>query len=53
MDPRQRVTLVSLVPTMLPRLLDAGLDEPPTLRWALLGAARSRRRCSPAPARRA
>jgi O-succinylbenzoic acid--CoA ligase len=31
------VTLVSLVPTMLGRLLDAGLHEPPSLRWALLG----------------
>ena len=29
--------LVSLVPTMLARLLDAGLQRPPTLRWALLG----------------
>jgi O-succinylbenzoic acid--CoA ligase len=37
MDRAQRVTLVSLVPTMLSRLLDAGLREPPTLRWALLG----------------
>jgi o-succinylbenzoate---CoA ligase len=37
MDPSQRVTLVSLVPTMLARLLDAGLWEPPTLRRALLG----------------
>ena len=37
MDPAQRVTLVSLVPTMLARLLDAGLREPPTLRRALLG----------------
>jgi o-succinylbenzoate---CoA ligase len=37
MDPSQRVTLVSLVPTMLARLLDAGLREPPTLRRALLG----------------
>jgi O-succinylbenzoic acid--CoA ligase len=37
MDPGERVTLVSLVPTMLARLLDAGLGEPPTLRWALLG----------------
>lgn len=37
MDPRAGVTLVSLVPTMLSRLLDAGLREPPTLRWALLG----------------
>ncbi|HET9104541.1 MAG TPA: AMP-binding protein [Solirubrobacteraceae bacterium] len=36
-DPAARVTLVSLVPTMLSRLLDAGLREPPTLRWALLG----------------
>jgi O-succinylbenzoic acid--CoA ligase len=37
MDPVARVTLVSLVPTMLARLLDAGLREPPTLRRALLG----------------
>jgi O-succinylbenzoic acid--CoA ligase len=37
MDPRRRITLVSLVPTMLARLLDAGLHKPPTLRWALLG----------------
>jgi len=37
MDPAARVTLVSLVPTMLVRLLDAGLRDPPTLRWALLG----------------
>ncbi|MGB9184676.1 MAG: AMP-binding protein [Solirubrobacteraceae bacterium] len=37
MDPGERVTLVSLVPTMLARLLEAGLREPPTLRWALLG----------------
>jgi len=37
MDPEQRVTLVSLVPTMLARLLHAGLREPPALRWALLG----------------
>ncbi len=36
-DREQRITLVSLVPTMLARLLDAGLREPPTLRWALLG----------------
>ena len=34
---RERVTLVSLVPTMLARLLDVGLSEPPALRWALLG----------------
>jgi O-succinylbenzoic acid--CoA ligase len=37
MDPRRAITLVSLVPTMLARLLDAGLASPPTLRWALLG----------------
>ena len=37
MDPGRRITLVSLVPTMLARLLDAGLTRPPTLRWALLG----------------
>jgi O-succinylbenzoic acid--CoA ligase len=37
MDPAQAVTLVSLVPTMLARLLDAGLRDPPALRWALLG----------------
>ncbi len=37
MDPSRAVTLVSLVPTMLARLLDAGLERPPTLRWALLG----------------
>ena len=37
MDPERRITLVSLVPTMLGRLLDAGLQRPPTLRWALLG----------------
>ena len=36
-DPGERITLVSLVPTMLARLLEAGLREPPTLRWALLG----------------
>jgi O-succinylbenzoic acid--CoA ligase len=32
-------TLVSLVPTTLSRLLEAGLREPPALRWALLGGA--------------
>ena len=32
-------TMVSLVPTTLKRLLDAGLREPPALRWALLGGA--------------
>ncbi|HLY48748.1 MAG TPA: AMP-binding protein [Solirubrobacteraceae bacterium] len=37
MEPSRRITLVSLVPTMLARLLDAGLEAPPTLRWALLG----------------
>ena len=37
MSERERITLVSLVPTMLARLLDAGLRRPPTLRWALLG----------------
>ena len=36
-DRRARITIVSLVPTMLARLLDAGLERPPTLRWALLG----------------
>ncbi len=30
-------TLISLVPTTLQRLLDAGLDKPPNLRWVLLG----------------
>ena len=37
MDPARAVTLVSLVPTMLARLLDAGLERPPRLRWTLLG----------------
>ena len=37
MNPAERVTLVSLVPTMLSRLLDAGLRRPPTLRRVLLG----------------
>jgi O-succinylbenzoic acid--CoA ligase len=32
-------TIVSLVPTTLARLLDAGLRHPPALRWALLGGA--------------
>lgn len=32
-------TIVSLVPTTLARLLDAGLNDPPALRWALLGGA--------------
>jgi O-succinylbenzoic acid--CoA ligase len=34
-----RPTMVSLVPTTLQRLLDAGLRQPPALRWALLGGA--------------
>ena len=37
MNEARGITLVSLVPTMLGRLLDAGLERPPTLRWALLG----------------
>jgi o-succinylbenzoate---CoA ligase len=37
MSAERAITLVSLVPTMLSRLLDAGLKDPPTLRWALLG----------------
>ena len=37
MSAQRAITLVSLVPTMLSRLLDAGLKDPPTLRWALLG----------------
>ncbi|HET9074445.1 MAG TPA: AMP-binding protein [Solirubrobacteraceae bacterium] len=37
MDRSAGITLVSLVPTMLARLLDAGLASPPSLRWALLG----------------
>ncbi len=37
LDPERGITLVSLVPTMLARLLDAGLRAPPTLRWVLLG----------------
>jgi O-succinylbenzoic acid--CoA ligase len=37
-DP-QGPTVVSLVPTTLTRLLDAGLANPPALRWALLGGA--------------
>jgi O-succinylbenzoic acid--CoA ligase len=32
-------TMISLVPTTLQRLLDAGLRDPSTLRWALLGGA--------------
>ncbi len=33
------ITVVSLVPTMVARLLDAGVEPPPTLRWALVGGA--------------
>jgi o-succinylbenzoate---CoA ligase len=33
----QDVTLISLVATTLTRLLDAGLTDPPSLRWALTG----------------
>ncbi|HVW19077.1 MAG TPA: AMP-binding protein [Solirubrobacteraceae bacterium] len=36
---RDDATLVSLVPTTLARLLDAGLDHPPALRCALIGGA--------------
>jgi o-succinylbenzoate---CoA ligase len=32
-------TLITVVPTVLQRLLDAGLDHPPRLRWAVLGGA--------------
>jgi o-succinylbenzoate---CoA ligase len=35
----EHITLCSLVPTQLARLLDAGLERPPHLRWALLGGA--------------
>jgi O-succinylbenzoic acid--CoA ligase len=37
LDELGRATLVSLVPTQLARLLDAGLREPPRLRAVLLG----------------
>jgi o-succinylbenzoate---CoA ligase len=37
MEAEPRITLVSLVPTQLQRLLDAGLSTPPGLRWVLLG----------------
>jgi len=36
---RDRITVVSLVPTMVARLLDAGARPAPTLRWALTGGA--------------
>ncbi|HZO79812.1 MAG TPA: AMP-binding protein [Solirubrobacteraceae bacterium] len=36
-DSSESITLVSVVATMLERMLDAGLRGPPTLRWALLG----------------
>ncbi len=39
LDEPEGPTLVSLVPTTLSRLLDAGLSHPPALRWALLGGA--------------
>ncbi len=39
-DPARAITLVSLVPTMLTRLLDAGLRNPPALRWACSAGAR-------------
>jgi O-succinylbenzoic acid--CoA ligase len=35
----ERITVVSLVPTMVGRLLDAGLRRAPDLRWALVGGA--------------
>src|SRR3954454_18335826 len=34
-----QITVASLVPTQLARLLDAGLRRPPALRWILLGGA--------------
>jgi o-succinylbenzoate---CoA ligase len=34
---QDRITVVSLVSTTLTRLLDAGLRDPPSLRWALTG----------------
>ena len=46
---KERVTLVSLVPPLLDRLLDDGFQPPPTLRAVLLGGAG----CSPALAERA
>ncbi|HWT92062.1 MAG TPA: AMP-binding protein [Solirubrobacteraceae bacterium] len=39
LDALDDATIVSLVPTTLRRLLDAGLREPRRLRWALLGGA--------------
>ena len=44
-DAGERITVVSLVPTMLGRLLDAGLRAPPTLRWALVGGGSARKAC--------
>ena len=32
-DSSESITLVSVVATMLERMLDAGLRDPPTLRW--------------------
>jgi o-succinylbenzoate---CoA ligase len=37
--PEDGATMISLVPTTLQRLLDAGLREPRALRWALVGGA--------------
>ena len=39
MDPSEAISLVSLVPTMLLRLLDHGLENPPTLRRAVVSGA--------------
>lgn len=39
MDPDQAITLVSLVPTMLVRLLETGLSDPPSLRRAVVSGA--------------
>ena len=39
LDREDGATMVSLVPTTLQRLLDAGLRDPRALRWALLGGA--------------
>ena len=36
-DGGEPITLVSVVATMLERVLDGGLRDPPALRWALLG----------------
>jgi O-succinylbenzoic acid--CoA ligase len=39
LDREDGATMVSLVPTTLQRLLDGGLRDPRSLRWALLGGA--------------